>query len=1012
MLNMSNQFYDYIANLIIDYTKNEGLSGNRFYLQLDSQEEIDHLVKSLNKNSQAEYFLYQHEQGEPYETFAICFDNHKLIVANTSQSVKADFLVTLRNLVGEQYGKFNNTSLISIVSEQLDSIEGGSSNLQKEGMPLHPDSIFNKLEKDIEMSNLGSVDKVILKNNLDYLLSGEPFQQVTFFDFKSIFKTLQKGYIEEDEFYEFGLFKDNDIVSFPKSEQQKRLQKNREFFDHVKRVHDYGLGKDQLVDKFSEAGANTLIKEDWHNASYSLVDKYHQDYIKENKDIKVILDKINIEQNLTFWDKPLNERAAGERKRQIVIFNPTNMKEIDLTVSFDFTGNVNSLQNKYLTKENQSIKHLETNAKRKNIKVKISMLDKESIFVRFNYKHNKKATLGAEFFIAVLPVEPIFIENYKTRYVVNTKQSALELKYEDENIYFGSGLSEKKIGLSEYHQEVEMPEIDTLILIPEPEAFNDDDELLFQLNIQNHKIPFLLTNESPEPTPIPGQRIKKLIRENNTNMEYLRENNRLIMGNQDFYFYSDYATFLEWEDFFVEEAVKFATFEAGQLSADDIELDDNLSEAYSRFITYFQIDKSIPSLCTITEELKTRAIEYIEQYIRQIKSFENGLPAGKRGIDLFKLGTIMAREKIYLTPFHPLMLAYKIKYFEELGTEKLGNNILNRLTPEALLPFIYDENRTLYKPEYQNSVPEWLIFKPVNQVSITDSSQYLAKIVRDKIIQFQTHFSYLFMKNSQAPFKITIINISNDFEVIRGVLNWMRDSFEKYRKIKPVEITLYKTKNQESSLDKFASIETVADFKSYFNLNLKVKNLDEEDVLRIIRENISFYKSEVEEQYRYAHITFYKMEEQEQIAIQPMKNMISGIAIDGLYSSVPSMKDKENYRSGFGIKSYESTSDNILTEIAYYINELAANLRNSGNDGYRKGEAIFSRTTNTDEEILQKVFDASHWVTFLDPTIDLEFFNKFDDDLVVIHYSDQYSSSSSYDAITVTNKSSQYFAVI
>ncbi|MCM3741907.1 DNA phosphorothioation-dependent restriction protein DptH [Oceanobacillus luteolus] len=1009
---MSNQFYNYIAKLITDYTGKEGFPGDRFYIQLDSQLEVDQLVKALSKDSRVQRFSYQHEQGDPYETFAIDFDKHKLIIANTSSTVKPDFLVTLRNLVGEQVNDFKNTSLLSIVSEQLDSIEGGSSNLQKEGMPLHPNSIFNNLEQEIDESNLSTVDKVILKNNLGYLLSGEPFQQVTFFDFKSIFSTLQKGYIEEDKFYEFGLFKDNDIASFPKNEQEKRLEKNREFFDHVKRVHDYGLNKSQLEERFSEVGANNLIKEDWYNTPYSLVDKYHQDYIKENKDVKVVLDGVKVEQDLTIWEKPLNERAAGKRKRQIVIFNPHDMQEIDLTISFNFTGNVTSLENQYLTIGNQSIKHLNTEVKRKNIKVKINTLNKDSVFVRFSYKHNKKATLGAEFSIAILPIDPEYIDAYKTRYIVNIKQSALELKYDDEHIRLGTGLGRKNVELNEYHQEIEMTEIDTLVLNATPEAFNDNDELIFYLNIQNKKIPFLLTNELPDSTPILGQRIRKLIRENESSMEWLRENNRLIMGNQEFYFHSDYATFFEWEDLFVEEAMKFATFEAGQLYAHDIELNDELRESYSRLITYFQIHKSIPSLCTINEDLKQRAIEYIEQYIKQVESFENGFPAGKRGIDLFKLGTIMARERIYLTPFHPLMIAYKIKYFEALGTEELGNNILNRLSPEALLPFIYDESRVLYKPEYQNSVPEWLIYKPVNQVSVSDASHYLAKIVKDKITQFQTHFSYLFMEKSQAPFKIGVVNISNDFEVIRGILDWMKDSLEKSNSLKPVEITLYKNGDQESSLDKLAMIENVTDFKDYFNLNLKVRDLDEDDVLRIIREKISFYKSEVGESSRYAHITFYKMEEQEQIAIQPMKNMLSGIAMDGLYSSVPSMKDDENYRSGFGIKSYDITPDNILTRVAYYTNELAANLRNSGNDSYRKGEAIFSRTTNTDEKILQEVFDSSHWVTFVDPSIDLEFFNKFDENLVVIHYSDQYSSTSRYDAITVTNKSNQYFAVI
>lgn len=1009
---MSNQFYSYIADLITDYIRNKGRSGERFYIQLDSQSVVDQLVDAISQYSNSQSFTYQHEYGDPYETIALEFLNYKLVVAKTSPKVKPDFLVKLRNLVGEQTDEFENTSLLSIVSEQLDSIGGGSSNLQKEGMPLHPDSIFESLDEKIDSSGLSPEDKVILKNNLNYLLSGEPFQQVTIFDFVNIFSTLNNASIDKEEFCKFGLFTDSDIATFTKKKQEERLQDNRELFDFVKRVHDYGLSKEELEKKFSDAGVKELSKDDWYNTTYSAVNKFRDDYIKQNKNIKVVLDELTVK-NIKHWDKPLNDRAAGQRKRQIVIFNPEQLDEIELTISFDFTGNVTSLDEEFLTVGKQSINHLEIDTKRKNLQVKIKTLNKESVFVNFGYKHNKKVALGAELYVAVLPIEPSYIDQYKTRYIVNVRRQAIELKYEENKIILGSGFQDYKVDLEEYNQTVEMPEVEKLVLRALPEAFDNDDELMFFINVQNKKIPFLLTNELPESTPITGQRIRKLIRENGKDMEWIRENSRLVMGNQEFYFNPNYETFFEWEDAIIEDGIRFATYEADLLNAEDIQLGVDLRENYSRLINYFKSSRAIPSLAAVTEELKERANEYLDEYIKEIQSFEDGYPAGDQGIDLFKLGTIKSKGRIYLTPLHPLMLAYRLEYFENLQEEELSYSILNRLSPEALLPFIYDENRLLYKPEYQLSAPEWLEYKDVNEVSVSDANQYLARIVKDKIDQFQTHFSYLFMETSHAPFKISIVNIVNDLEVIRGILEWMIASIDlKSNKVTPVEITLYGTGDQESALNKLSTIENATEFIAYFDLKLRKRDLDDEDVLRLLRENISFYKSKKDAKYKYAHITFYKMEEQKETAFQPMKNMLSGLALDGLYSSVPSMKENDVYRSGFGIKTYDCINHNLLTKVAYYTNELAANLRNSGNDSYRKGEAIYSWTKNKDEFILQDIFDASHWVTFVDPSIDLEFFSKFDDDLVVIHYSDQYSSSTRYDAITVTNKSNQYYAVI
>lgn len=1013
MHNMSNQFYDYIANLIIDNVNPK--SGDRFYIELDNQPEVDQLVNSLSKNPNVEPFSWKHREGELYETFALIFDNnHKLIVAHTSFNVTPGFLVTLRNQVGEQQGVFNNTSLLSIMSEQLDSITGGGADLQKEGMPLHPDSVSENLAEEIENSSLSAVDKVILKNNLNYIIDGEPFQQITLFDFKNIFTTLQEGSIDQNKLYEFGLFKDDDLATLTKREQEKRLEDNREFFDFVKRIHDYGFGQEKLEEKFSEVGAKELIKDDWYKLSYSAIKKYHDDYIKETKEAKVTFDEIKIKQEFQIWDKALNENtAAGRRKRHIIIFNPNQLQEIELMISFDLTGKITSLDDKFVTKGKQSGKHLEVSAKRKNLQVTINTLENDIVFVNLEYKHNNKVALGAQFFIAVLPIDPSYIEQYKTRYLVNVKRKAIELLYDDEAIILGSGFNESNIEINEYNQLIEMSEIDTLKLNALDEAFDDNDELKFFVSIQNHKIPFLLTSDVPKTTPITGQRIRKLIRENQVDMEWDQENNRLIMGNQDFYLHPDYEEFFKWEDEIINEGIKYATYESEQLDIEDIELSDDLREAYSRLITYFRIKDSIPSLCTVTSELKDRAINYIEQFIKEVESFEDGYPAGVRGVNLFKLGTIKAKGIIYFSPVHPLLIAYKIKYFDMLNAESVSNSILSRLTPEGLLPFIYDENGTLYKPEYSDSVPEWLMFRPVDQVSVTDSSKHLAKIVRDKINQFQTHFSYLFMESSRAPIKINIVNIENDFEIIKGILEWMIENLkQKKTNVIPTEITLYNRGEQESSLEILSKLETTAELKSYFQLNLNTREIEEEDILDILRQNISYYKNKQGKSFQYAHMTFYKMEDQPNPAFQPMKNMPSGLAIEGLYSSIPSMKDKEIYRSGFGIKSYNITPDNYLTRVSYFINELAANLRNSGNDSYRKGEAIYSWTKSTDKEILQGMFDSSHWVTFLNPTIDLLFFNQFDEDLVVIHYSDQYSSSTSYDAITVTNKSEQYYSVI
>lgn len=1015
MPNMLSQFYSYISDLLTDYyKKNEIKSGDRFYLQLDKESDVLNLVEALEKIYNSEPFLYKHDLGEEYKTFCLPFGAIHLVVAYTTQEVKPDFLVTLRNLVGEQKGTWKNTALLSIVSEQLDSIQGGSSDLQKQGMPLHPRSLFSNLRNEIENSVLNKVDQIILLDNIGNLIQDRVFQQITFFEFEDIFTTLQKGSIEDKEYHKFGLFKDPDLHTFNGKDQKGRLKENRELFDYVKKIHDYGLDKDELEKKFSPAGAIKLIEEDWKDTSYQKVFKYHKDFNENNKKKKVDLDLLDISNGLNYWDRPQKETVAGQRKRYIIIFNPDGKEEVELQASFSVSGNVKNLMKNFLKIPKSFVSLLQVDVKKTNINVKITVEKNRPTFVKFSYKHDDKVALGAEFFIAILPISPLYLDSYKSKYSIDPINKVIELQLEDEILKFGNGIDNKKIDISEWGQLVTVFIDEVLTLEPLPEAFNDDDELQINIQFDQVVIPILLKNELPESLPITGQRIWKLIRETGKDIQWVRENDHLILENREFYFHSEYHEFFEWEAAWIEQGMKYAKYESGQILSAELKLDAELREAYSRFITYFKSRQSIPSLCTVTNDLKERALEYIKEYQQAIKTFQDGSPAGRKGRDLFKLGTIYSNGIVYFTPFHPLMIAFKLMVYDLLKSEKVDNSILNRLNPNALVPFLYNEQDILFKPDHQQAALEWLVFKPVSKVSVSDANQFLAKVVSEKISQFKEHFSYLFMEHSQAPLYVNIINILNDHEVIRGLLKWMLKEIEKKGadSLKPVEVTLYKNENIESSFDLYSRIESIEQFEHLFDVKLKLKDVEADDALRIIRENLFFYKRDSEAELKYAHISFYKMDAQEHHAVQPIKDMTSGIAIKGLYSSVPSMKDIENYKNGFGTKGYTIDADNYLTSTAFYVNELAANLRNGGNDSYRKEEAILSRTTTADEKTLEKIFKSSYWVTFVDPSVDLEFFNKFDDNLVVIHYSDQYSSSSRYDAITVTDKSEQYYAVI
>src|SRR5699024_1107120 len=132
---------------------------------------------------------------------------------------------------------------------------------------------------------------------------------------------------------------------------------------------------------------------------------------------------------------------------------------------------------------------------------------------------------------------------------------------------------------------------------------------------------------------------------------------------------------------------------------------------------------------------------------------------------------------------------------------------------------------------------------------------------------------------------------------------------------------------------------------------------------------------------------------------------------NGLLTTNVFKKENNAYRIGFGTGESEFKRTQ-LTHFATKMNELALNMENKGQNPYVKNEAIALHSDTENQNYLSKLYEQSNWVTFIDPIVDLKYFQNTSRDLVIVHYSDQYSPSSYYDAITVTDKVNQYAHVI
>lgn len=1021
MRNMSNQFYNYVSNLLIRFFSDINIQpGQRYFLQLENEEEVLTLAESLLDQSISTPFVYQHNQGSAYHSFSIDINNVNLVIAYTSDEVSPDFLVTLRNQVGEQKGIWKDTALLSIVFKQLDSIQGGSTDLQKEGMPLHPKTFEAGLQEKIDSSVLDKVDQTILSERKEQISSESSFQKITFFDFEEIFTALSKGKIDPGEYKDFGLFEDPDLGTYSKKEMKVRISRNRELFEFVRHIHDLGLESEELEKKLSTSVAPKLRNvEEWTNTPYTDVKKAYEEAQKSGKQT-VELKQIDLKDQLYMWNKPNKQTAAGERKRHVVIFNPDKKLEINLSLSFLVEGESRSLQaNQFKVSTTEA--EVNSQVARTNVSLQCSLSNPtQPSFIRITYKHNGKANLGCELQIVVLPLSVQQCSFLEIDYFVDTKNRAINIQTDQETYLLGTeGYPKREVEINAVGEQIHINNDDLLEISLNSDLFNEQNQLPLQLHFvsQEVTVPVQFIIEDKSNVPITAFRLWKRKREEK--LIFHREGSKLRVGSSVFYGSNEFIKYLEWEEQWKEKGLKSAVLESDQLHPVDLDLNPKLLDAYNRLINSYVTHKTTPSLSYMNDEIDERAREYINEYIKGINSFEEGRPAGRRGRDLFKLGVIHHNEDVLFTPYHPLNIAYQLQLGQDVQDEQVDDRILERLRPESLLPFIYENKREecLYKSDTITDAYEWVIYKNINKVSVTDANKYLSSIVMHKLKQFEEHFSYLFGDQIKAPYKINLINIENDHEVVKGMLQWFMETIKKkgVDHLRRLHINLYREYSLETEFDQLSVLNTAEEIFAYFGITWKHEEIDSSHILRLIRNSISYYKKYIEpaKDLDYAHITFYRMNMKESYAVQPMNEMPAGIALNGIYSYLPSFKYEENYRSGFGTKYYVNNQDsNLLIDLSMGLNELAANLKNDGNDSFHKGEAITSRTTTADEQFLQKIFDASHWVTFVDSHLDLNYFNQLDENLFVIHYSDQYSSSNGYDAITVTNKSNHYLSVI
>ena len=204
---MSNQFYSYLSERIIEFFKQNPLTpGSKYNIQFETEEQVRNLYEKLKDNTLYRKYEYKDSSGEiKYESYQLDFNGIGLIISSTMDNVQPDFLTRLRNMVGLEEG-YENKAILFIHNTTLDSIIGGTESFAKGGMPFHIDSIQKDIKKKLAEDSFSEVDRSIVETDLERKKDNLFGNNNSVFEYEDVLDILNKGYISREQYKDFGLF--------------------------------------------------------------------------------------------------------------------------------------------------------------------------------------------------------------------------------------------------------------------------------------------------------------------------------------------------------------------------------------------------------------------------------------------------------------------------------------------------------------------------------------------------------------------------------------------------------------------------------------------------------------------------------------------------------------------------------------------------------------------------------------------------------------------------------------
>lgn len=1020
---MSKKYNFYLSEKLITYFYQSKISpGKKYFAQFENQDTLDEFYKMLYEfartKSLSEEFIYDLDSS--YKTFIINIKGTKVLVAKENPDVTLDFLTRFRNCVGEGR-EYSDHALLLLICSKLDSIVEGTESLHREGLPFYYGAIIDDIKGKIDdvSNNLSEEDKEIIRYELNYREADKYVDKTSLELYRPILEIMDSGKIEKSEYKAFSMFYDSDLAHQKPDDIVKRIERNRFWFKeieeairskNVEQLLSVKLGnilltklerleKEPLEDGWSDVfDFKTILK--------SIEDKKTSKNLDINKLSFSFLQGCYCSEDTDYFI--FNDRKGVKNKKvSWLIFNRAHNNTLNVVIEL-----TEKLKKNGIKFESEIRPDVDFNGA--ELKLRFNLLQNES-FCRFALV-NDETRCRIEINLCIINgTQNGFNTIIPKVDFIDAKRKLIALHNVEGDIKFNidkptSQKNDLQHGASYTFLE------DSALTLSISNDIREMERVAFNLNIDNQTIKFLVEQSQGKSKKISGI---KLYSEKLAGKQYVYDlQNKISFNRTEYRLDRKLKEALDLEHKIIKQGIVFGEINGNSIIKQEVNLPLKVKLVYDKILNYFSVNNTLPSLCPLKGEIIDLYREFISEINSVVESVPEGEPITNSEIkNIFIIGacTQKDRDEILLSPFHPVNIAHQLAVSSFKVGDNLDIEIAKKINSRFAYPYFYFTAEKLYKVVDNNeSLIEWKNYISTKDNSKNGGRYYVSKLINDKIDLFVKHFNCMFEVINNDVLKINLINMGDCSEVFEGLINYYYERFnetELERTSKKIIVTIYNDSLVKTEFDILSNEYELKKFlldNNKINFNNKKYNINE--LIAFIKDKLSFYeKLTSDEEYEYAHLSFYEMASSFVAGSNNQNRIDTGIMLEGVLSGLTSTFMGDSYRTSFGSKNIRTGE---VEKLYRNMNVLALYSRRS--DPFSRNACISTEVKNESNLILNKIYESSYWVTFIDPKVDLNFFinDVSGKPLTIIHYSDQYTATNGYDAITVTNKTKQYIDLI